>query len=156
MAVNVGDKAPSFTLYDSDKQQVSLESYQGKNIVLLFFPLAFTGVCTKELCGMRDNIGTYEKLDAQILAVSVDSLFTLDKFKQEQNYNFPLLSDFNKEVARSYDSLYEEFVLGMQGVAKRSAFVIDKTGVIRYAEVLDNAGEIPNFSAVKETLSSLN
>lgn len=156
MAVNVGDKAPSFTLYDSDKQQISLEDYQGKNVVLLFFPLAFTGVCTTELCSMRDNIGTYEKLDAQILAVSVDSLFTLDKFKQEQNYNFPLLSDFNKEVARSYDSLYEEFVLGMQGVAKRSAFVIDKTGVIRYAEVLDNAGEIPNFSAVKETLSSLN
>ena len=80
----------------------------------------------------------------------------LRKFKAEQNYNFPLLSDFNKEVSRSYNSLYEEFVLGMHGVSKRSAFVIDKKGHIRYAEVLDNAGEIPNFNAVKETLSSLN
>lgn len=156
MAVQVGDKAPGFTLYSSEKKEVSLEDYQGKNVVLLFFPLAFTGVCTEELCTMRDNIGEYEKLDAQILALSVDSLFTLEKFKAEQNYNFPLLSDFNKEVARSYNSLYEEFVLGMQGVAKRSAFVIDKKGNIRYAEVLDNAGEVPNFNAVKETLSNLN
>ena len=123
---------------------------------MLFFPLAFTGVCTEELCSMRDNIGDYEKLDAQILAVSVDSLFTLGKFKAEQNYNFPLLSDFNKEVAQTYGALYEEFVLGMKGVAKRSAFVIDKEGIVRYAEVLDSAGDLPNFSAVKETLARLN
>lgn len=156
MAVQVGAKAPAFKLYSSDKQEVSLADYEGKNVVLLFFPLAFTGVCTTELCSMRDNIADYEGLDAQILAVSVDSLFTLDKFKAEQNLNFPLLSDFNKETAVAYGALYEEFVLGMKGVAKRSAFVIDGEGVVRYAEVLDNAGELPNFEAVKETLSSLN
>lgn len=156
MAIQVGDKAPAFKLHSSDKQEVALSDYEGKNVVLLFFPLAFTGVCTTELCSMRDNIADYEGLDAQILAVSVDSLFTLDKFKSEQNLNFPLLSDFNKETAVAYGALYEEFVLGMKGVAKRSAFVIDKEGVIRYAEVLDNAGELPNFEAVKETLSALN
>lgn len=156
MALSVGDKAPDFTLYNSDKQEVSLADYKGQNVVLLFFPLAFTGVCTKELCTMRDNIADYAGLDAQILAVSVDSLFTLDKFKVEQNLNFPLLSDFNKEVSQSYDSLYENFVLGMKGVSKRSAFVIDKNGIIQYAEVLESAGDLPNFEAVKTSLSNLN
>ncbi len=156
MSIKVGDKAPNFTLYSSEKQEVSLSDYKGKNVVLLFFPLAFTGVCTTELCSMRDDIGTYEGLDAQILAVSVDSLFTLEKFKEAEKYNFPLLSDFNKVVARAYGTIYEEFVLGMKGVAKRSAFVIDKEGVIRYAEVLESAGDLPDFEAVKGTLSSLN
>lgn len=156
MAVKVGEKAPNFTLVSSDKNEISLEDYQGKNVVLLFFPLAFTGVCTKELCSMRDNIGDYEGLNAQILAVSVDSFATLAKFKAAENYNFPLLSDFNKTVSRAYGAFYEEFVLGMKGVSKRSAFVIDKEGLVRYAEVLESAGDLPNFNAVKETLSSLN
>lgn len=156
MAVKAGDRAPLFTLRDSEKNEVSLTDYSGKNVVLLFFPLAFTGVCTKELCSMRDDIGTYEGLDAVILAVSVDTLFSLAKFKEEQNLNFPLLSDFNKEVSRAYDALYSEFVLGMKGVSKRSAFVIDKEGIVRYAEVLESAGDLPNFEAVKATLASLN
>lgn len=156
MAVKVGDKAPSFSLHSSDKSEVSLDDYRGKNVVLLFFPLAFTGVCTTELCGVRDNIIDYGKLNAEVLAVSVDSFATLGQFKAQQNLNFPLLSDFNKEVAKAYGTLYEEFVLGMKGVAKRSAFVIDKEGIIRYAEVLDNAGDLPNFEAVQETLSGLN
>lgn len=101
---------------------------------------------------MRDNIADYEELDAQILAVSVDSPFTLDKFKSDQRLNFPLLSDFNKEVSQAYGSYYDEFVLGLRGVSKRSAFVIDKAGVVQYAEVLDNAGELPNFEAVKAAL----
>lgn len=153
MSVKVGDKAPSFTLHASDKSEVSLESYRGKNVVLLFFPLAFTGTCTTELCTMRDDIANYDGLDAQILAVSVDSLFSLEKYKQEQNLNFPLLSDFNKDVSKSYGSLYEEFVLGMRGVSKRSAFVIDKDGVIKYAEVLESAGDLPNFDAIKAVLA---
>ena len=153
MSIKVGDKAPSFTLHASDKSEVSLESYRGKNVVLLFFPLAFTGVCTTELCTMRDDIANYDGLDAQILAISVDSIFTLDKFKQEQNLNFPLLSDFNKEVSRSYGSLYEEFVMGMRGVSMRSAFVIDKDGVVKYAEVLESAGDLPNFDAIKAALA---
>lgn len=155
MTLKKGDKAPNFTLYNSDKEEVSLENFQGKNIVLLFFPLAFTSVCTTELCTMRDDIGTYQNLDAQILAISVDSLFTLEKFKAEQNLNFPLLSDFNKEVSRAYDCLYEDFVLGMKHVAKRSAFVIDKQGIVRYAEVLESAGDSPNFDAIKKALNKI-
>jgi Peroxiredoxin len=155
MVLKAGDSAPNFTLRASDKSEVSLENYRGKNVVLLFFPLAFTGVCTTELCSMRDDIETYEGLEAQILAISVDSLFALEKYKAEQNYNFPLLSDFNKNVSRAYGALYEDFVLDMKGVSKRSAFVVDKNGLIQYAQVLESAGDLPNFSAVKETLNGL-
>lgn len=155
MAVQIGEVAPSFTLVSSEKEPVSLSNYKGKNVVLLFFPMAFTSVCTTELCNMRDNIGIYEGLNADILAVSVDSPFTLGKFKEDQNLNFPLLSDFNKDVSRNYGAFYEEFVLGLKGVSKRAAFVIDKEGVVKYAEILDNAGELPNFPSVKETLESL-
>ena len=155
MAVQVGEKAPGFTLISSENKEVSLSDYEGKNVILLFFPMAFTGVCTTELCSMRDNIADYESLDAQILAVSVDSPFTLNKFKADQRLNFPLLSDFNKEAAPAYGSFYEEFVFGLKGVAKRSAFVIDREGTIRYAEVLESAGDLPNSKAVKETLSEM-
>jgi peroxiredoxin len=101
-------------------------------------------------------LAEYERLDAQILAISVDSLFTLAQWKMDQGFNFPMLSDFNKTVSKKYDVLYKEFVFEMKGVSKRSAFVIDKTGIVRYAEVLENAGEMPNFEAVKNTLESLN
>ena len=117
MSVTVGDKAPNFTLRAFDKSEVSLEDYRGKNVVLLFFPLAFTGVCTTELCTMRDDIASYNNTNAQVLAVSVDSLFTLEKFREDQTLNFPLLSDFNKNGAQAYGSRYEEFVLDMKGVA---------------------------------------
>lgn len=156
MALQNGQQAPEFTLRDSDKQEVKLSDYKGKNVVVLFFPLAFTGVCTAELCSLRDNMTAYNSLNAEVLAISVDSLFTLDKFKKEQGFNFPLLSDFNKDVSAAYGSLYEDFVLGMKGVSKRSAFVIDKEGMIRYAEVLEDAGKIPDFDAVQRTLSELN
>lgn len=155
MNLKIGDIAPSFTLKASDKSDVSLHDYLGKNVALFFFPLAFTGVCTKELCSIRDNKTDYENLHAEVLAISVDSLFTLAKFKSEEKYNFPLLSDWNKETSSAYGALYDEFVLGMKGVSKRSAFVIDKEGKIRYAEVLENAGELPNFAAINETLQSL-
>ncbi len=155
MAIHVGDKAPDFTLRSSDKTLVSLKNYRGQNVVLLFFPLAFTGVCTKELCLMRDSLSEYERLNAQLLAISVDSLFALDKWKQEQLFNFPLLSDFNKTVSKKYGVLYKDFVFEMKGVAKRSAFVIDREGIVRYAEVLDNAGELPNFEAIQQTLKNL-
>jgi len=155
MKIEIGQKAPAFTLNDTEKKAVSLEEYEGKNVVLLFFPLAFTSTCTAELCATRDDIASYNNANAQVFGVSVDSLFTLGKFKEEQRLNFPLLSDFNKEVSTSYDSLYSEFVLGMKGVSKRSAFVIDKDGVVQYAEVLENAGEQPNFIAIKQVLSKL-
>lgn len=153
--LKIGDKAPDFKLFSSEKKEVSLSDYKGKNVVVLFFPMAFTSVCTTELCTMRDDIAYYSGLNAEILAVSVDSPFTLAKFKEDQRLNFPLLSDFNKETSKSYDAYYEEFVMGMKGVSKRSAFVVDKEGIIRYAEVLDSAGNLPNFEAIKQTLHSL-
>jgi len=156
MSVKVGEKAPVFTLYSSDKEQVTLENFKGKKVVLLFFPLAFTSTCTVELCTIRDDISNYNDLNAQILAISVDSPQTLNRFKQDQNLNFTLLSDFNKEVSRIYDALYEEFSLGMRGVSKRAAFVIDKEGTVRYAEVLESAGDLPNFEAIKQILTKLN
>lgn len=153
MALQIGDKAPAFTLLNSETKEVSLSDYAGKKVVLLFFPLAFTGVCTAELCEMRDNIATYSDLNAEIIAISVDSPFTLAKFKEEQKLPFPLLSDFNKTTSQAYGSFYDEFVMGMKGVAKRSAFVIDEDGVIQHIEVLENAGEVPDFKAVQEALA---
>jgi glutaredoxin-dependent peroxiredoxin len=157
MPIEVGQKAPSFILYDSDKNKVSLKDFTGKNVVVLFFPLAFTGVCTKELCEVRDNIALYINTNAQVLGISVDSLFVLDKFKKEQNLNYPLLSDFNKEAAKAYDVLYETFpAFDMHGVSKRAAFVIDKEGVIQYAEVCATPGDLPSFEKINETLAALN
>lgn len=155
MSLEIGQKAPDFKLYSSDKQEVALSDFSGKNVIILFFPMAFTGTCTAELCSMRDDIASYNNLDAQVLGISVDSLFTLDKFKSDQNLNFQLLSDFNKEVSATYGSLYDTFVFGMKGVSKRSAFVVDKKGIIQYAEVLEKASDIPNFIAIKEVLSNL-
>lgn len=155
MSIQIGQQAPGFTLYDSAKNKVSLDSFKGKKVVLLFFPLAFTGTCTKELCEIRDNIGQYNNLDAEVLAISVDSLHTLAKYKEEQRLNFTLLSDFNKEISRAYDSVYELFGYNMKGVSKRSAFVIDREGRVQYAEVLENAGDVPDFNAVRATLSAI-
>jgi peroxiredoxin len=156
MALQTGEKAPLFSLYNTDKQLVSLEDYKGKNVLILFFPLAFTNVCTAELCSIRDGLAEYQSLNTEILAISVDSPQTLKHYKLSQEYNFSLLSDFNKEVSTAYGSIYELFSLGMRGVSKRSAFIIDQDGVIQYAEVLENAGEVPNFAAIKEILSNLN
>lgn len=155
MSIKVGQPAPGFTLYDTAKNKVSLEDYKGKNVLLLFFPLAFTSTCTKELCGVRDNIAYYNNVNAVVLGISVDSLFTLDKYKTEQHLNFSLLSDFNKEVSEKYETIYPVFGFDMKGVSKRSAFVVDSQGIIRYAEVLENAGEIPDFDAINTILKSL-
>ena len=155
MSIHIGDTAPDFTLFNTEKQAISLSSYHGKNVVVLFFPLAFTSTCTAELCGVRDDISNYGKMDAEVLAISVDSLFSLVKFKEEQSLNFNLLSDFNKTASQAYDSLYDTFVLEMKGVSKRSAFLIDREGVIRYAEVLESAGDVPNLDALKEILKTL-
>ena len=156
MAIAIGQTAHNFSLFDSEKNKVTLSEMKGKNVVLLFFPLAFTGVCTKELCSVRDNIATYNDTNAQVLGISVDSLFVLDKFKQEQNLNFPLLSDFNKEAAKAFDVLYEVFpAFEMQGVSKRAAFVVDKEGVIKYAEICATPGDLPDFAAIQSALQSI-
>src|SRR5688500_17528492 len=119
MTIKIGDKAPDFSLFDSDKKKQSLSDYRGSNVLLLFFPLAFTRVCTAELCDTSDNMQLYEQLNAKPIGISVDSLHTLKKFKEEQGLNFPLLSDFNKNVSELYGSLYEEFGFEMKGVSKR-------------------------------------
>jgi glutaredoxin-dependent peroxiredoxin len=154
-SIKVGQQAPDFTLYDSDKQKVTLSSYKGKNVLLLFFPQAFTGTCTKELCSTRDNIALYNEANAQVFGISVDSVFTLGKYKEEQHLNFPLLSDFNKTASTEYGSLYDSFVFDMKGVSKRSAFVIDKQGIIRYAEVLETATDLPDFTAIQKVLGDI-
>lgn len=155
MPLKVGDKAPLFSLYSDAQAQVGLADYQGRKLVVLFFPLAFTGVCTEELCTMRDALAEYNGMDTEVVAISVDSVFTLAKFKEAEGINFPLLSDFNKEVSRQYGALYDTFAFGMQGVSKRAAFVLDGEGVVKYAEVLDSAGDQPEYSAIKATLAGL-
>lgn len=154
MAIQTGQKAPDFRLLSTDRSEVTLDQYKGKKLLLLFFPLAFTGVCTAELCSTRDNISIYENADAEVLAVSVDSNATLKVFKEQNQFNFTLASDFNKNASKAYDAYYEDF-FGLHGVAKRSAFVIDAEGIIRYAEVLDNAGDLPNFEKIQQVLASL-
>jgi glutaredoxin-dependent peroxiredoxin len=156
MPLKTGDQAPEFTLLDSDKNKVSLSSHKGKNVVLLFFPAAFTSTCTKELCQTRDELSLYNDLNASVYGISVDLPFTLARYKQDQHYNFPLLSDFNKTASADYGALYDEWILGLKGVSKRASFVIDKEGVIRYAEVLENASDYPDFDKIKETLKKLN
>ena len=158
MSINILQSAPNFTLYNSEKEEVSLNDFKGsKNVLLLFFPMAFTSTCTEELCAVRDDIARYNNSNAQVIGISVDSVFTLAKYKEEQKYNFPLLSDFNKEVSSAYESLYEFFTpMMLKGVSKRAAFIIDKTGILQYKEILESAGEIPNFKVINEKLESLN
>ena len=156
MTVQVGQDAPDFTLKNTDMQDVTLSAFRGqKNVVLLFVPLAFTGVCTTELCSVRDNLNSYAQLNAEVLGLSVDSPFAQKAWKEKEQLSFTLLSDFNRQVVQAYGAQYDNLI-GLQGVAKRAAFVIDKQGKIRYAEVLENARELPNFDQINATLKSLN
>ena len=155
MAIEVGQLAPDFTLFSDEKKPVTLSGYRGKNVVINFFPAAYTGVCTAQLCDSRDNMKKYESLNAEVLGISVDSPFALAKFKADNAYNFPLLSDFNKTVIDTYGLYLEKFVFGMVGVSKRAILVIDTEGVVRYAEVTPSAGDTPNFAAVRTALEAL-
>ena len=146
-------QASDFTLYSSELKEISLADYVGKKVVIHFFPMAFTGVCTTQLCTMRDTFGYYDELGAEIVAISVDSPFTLAKFKEENNYPFPLLSDFNKEISQAYGAYYDEFVFNLKGVSKRAAFVLDENHKIVYAEVLESAGDLPDFNAIREAVN---
>jgi peroxiredoxin len=152
MSLQQGQPAPQFILISSGLKSVSLADFKGRKVVIHFFPLAFTGVCTTQLCTMRDSFGYYDGLNAVILGISVDSPFTLAKFKEENNYQFDLLSDFNKEVSTAYSAIYDQFVMGLKGVSKRAAFVIDEEQNIIYAEVLEDAGQLPDFEAIAETV----
>ena len=154
MSLQVGDKAPDFKLFSSELKEVSLADYKGQKLVIHFFPLAFTGTCTTQLCTMRDSFGYYEGMNTAIVGVSIDSPFTLAKYKEVEAYQFPLLSDFNKEASQAYGAFYEEFKFNLKGVSKRAAFVIDEDGNIAYAEVLEDAGDLPNFDAIKKAVAA--
>ena len=154
MAVDVGSKAPDFTLTNQDRQPVKLSEQKGKPVVLAFFPAAFSSVCTKELCTFRDAMARLNSAQAQVYGISVDTFFTLKAFQDAQGYNFPLLSDFNKQAIREF-GVFNEDMIGLKGIAKRAVFVIDKDGIVRHKEVLEDARNEPNYDAVFKTLASL-
>jgi len=154
MSATVGSKAPDFTLMNENREPVTLSSQKGHPVVLAFFPAAFSGVCTKELCTFRDSMAKLNNAKAQVYGISVDTFFTLAAFKKDQNLNFPLLSDFNKDVIRAYGAFNEDMI-GLKGIAKRSTFVIDGDGIVRHAEVLDDARNEPNYDKVFDTLAKL-
>ncbi|MEZ5275988.1 MAG: redoxin domain-containing protein [Opitutaceae bacterium] len=156
MALAKGVKAPDFAL--KSKQPEGLVEYKlsdnfGKRpTVLLFFPLAFTSVCESELCSIRDSMKDYEDLNAAVYGISVDSPFSLEVFARQNKLNFPLLSDFNKQVSQAYDVLYAD-LLGFKGVSKRSAFVVGSDGNILFSSSSDDAKVLPDFNAVKAALA---
>lgn len=154
MSVDVGSAAPDFTLVDQDRQEVTLSALRGRPVVLAFFPGAFSSTCTAELCHFRDSMARLNAVHAQVLGISVDTFFTLKAFRDSQQYTFPLLSDFNKEVIRQYDVFFENMI-GLKGLAKRAVFVIDAAGVIRHKEVVEDARNEPNYDAVFATLGAL-
>lgn len=155
MKLIIGQKAPSINSFDSERNPFSLTALQGHNVVLHFFPAAFTSTCTKQLCTSRDDIAYYNTMNAKVIGISTDSVYVLHKYKQEQNLNFSLVSDYNKIISFDYGAQYETFNFGMQGTSRRAAFVIDKNGIIRYAQVLDNASDLPDFNKIKEILNEL-
>ena len=156
MALKIGDKAPDFTLYDTEKKSRSLKEFLGQKSVLAFYPGAFTGVCTKEMCALRDSMSRFNDMNARVVGISVDGPIANKAFATQNNIQFPLLSDFDRAVVKSYDILLENFA-GLTGysVAKRSVFVLDKGGVIRYAWVSDNPGVEPNYEEVAKAVSSI-
>jgi peroxiredoxin len=155
MSVDVGSKAPDFTLTNQDRQPVTLSEQRGKPVVLAFFPAAFSSVCTKELCTFRDALSQLNQVNAQVYGISVDTFFTLKAFQDQQKLPFPLLSDFNKEVIRAY-GVFNEDMIGLKGIAKRAVFVIDRDGVVRYREVLEDARNEPDYVKVLGSVSALN
>ena len=153
-ALKIGDKAPDFKLVGTDLSPVTLNDFKGKNLILHFFPLAFTSVCTAQMCTARDEKSDYASLNASVIGASVDSPFVLKKFSTENGLNFKLASDFNRTISANYGVLFEGNFMGLSKFSKRSAFVIDREGIIQYAEVTDGKS-LPNFEAIKETLAKL-
>lgn len=153
-ALQKGSKAPEFSLVGTDLTPITLASYKGKNLVLHFFPLAFTSVCTVQMCTANDDENDYSSLNAEVIGVSVDSPFVLKKFAEENNLKFSLGSDFNRNVSTAYGVLFEDDFLGISRFAKRSAFVIDGNGIIQYAEITDGKS-LPSFENIKNTLAQI-
>jgi peroxiredoxin len=155
MALPIGTKAPLFTLFNTERKEISLNDFEGKIVIINFFPAAFTRVCTEQLCSSRDSKGFYDELGATVLGISVDMPFSLKAFKEKNNINYELLSDFNKRTIHEYEMYHCNFILGLKGVAKRGVLVINKNGLIAYSEETPNPSVQVNFSRIKETLDNL-
>lgn len=160
--LNIGDSAPDFkltTLAEDGPVHVSLSENSGSPVVLLFVPMAFTGVCTKELCSVTSELSEYEALGAKVIAISGDNPFAQAAWAEKEGIGITLASDYEHDVASAYGIAYESFLpdknLNMGGVPKRSAFVIDAQGIIQYAESNDNPGELPSFTDIKAKLNEL-
>jgi peroxiredoxin len=154
MSAEVGSTAPDFTLPNQDREPVTLSQQRGRPVVLAFFPAAFSSTCEKELCTFRDSLGRLSRANAQIYGISVDTFFALKAFADQQRLPFPLLSDFNKQAIRDFGVVNEDMI-GLKEIAKRSVFVLDKTGVIRYREVLDDGRLEPDYQKVFDAVASL-
>jgi glutaredoxin-dependent peroxiredoxin len=154
MTVDVGSKAPDFTLTNQDREPVTLSALRGRPVVLAFFPAAFSSVCTKELCTFQDQLARLNQATARVFGISVDTFFTLKAFQADQKLAFPLLSDFNKQVIRDY-GVFNEDMIGLKGIARRAVFVLDRDGVVRHREVLDDARNEPDYEKVFSVLAAL-
>jgi peroxiredoxin len=153
MAVQEGEAAPGFTLPARPRENVDVGEHLGRDkVVLLFFPLAFSSTCTAEMCRMRDDWARWQELDARVFGITVDSPFVTDRFRQAERIPFPILSDFNREVAGRYGVLYEE-LLGLRGVPKRAAFVIGRDGNVAYRWVSEDAGVEPPYEEVRQAVA---
>lgn len=148
MKIEIGQPAIDFTLNDNENNPFTLSAHRGKRVVMLFFPKAFTDVCTEELCSVRDTLSDYNELNATVVGISCDTVEVLNKFKSDQQLNFPLLSDETREVSFNYGSLYQSAPDDMGGVSKRSAFIIDENGIVLHTEVLEDGFQIPDLNAV--------
>ena len=163
MPLAVGTKAPDFTLSTKTAEgpkHVKLSDNFGKrNTLLLFFPMAFTGTCTAEMCEVSSGLSAYSNMNAAVYGISGDNPFAQEAWAQKEKITVPLLSDYEHKVAKAYDAMYDSFLpqlnLGMAGVAKRAAFIIDKNGVIQYAESNDDAKQLPNFDKIKAKLAEV-
>jgi peroxiredoxin len=157
MVLRIGQRVPDFSLPDTDKKERKLSEFTQKGkTVLLFFPFAFSGVCDTEMCKFRDSGNKLNSMNAQVVGISVDSLFALKVFGQTYNLQFPLLSDFNKKVSKAYGVLHETWVaFGYKGVSKRAAFVLDGKGILRYKWVTDAPSNEPPYDEIISVLGKL-
>ncbi len=155
MSIEINSKAPDFKLFDTDRKERSLNEFKGKKVVLAFFPGAFTGVCTKEMCAFRDSMSNLNNLNAQVIGISVDAPFSNKAFSEANNLNFPILSDYTRKVSEAYGGLYNDFI-GLQGysASKRSVFVIDQSGVVRYKWITEEPGKEPPYDEITNILNS--
>jgi len=153
--LQIGQKAPAFKLLDTEKNEVSLDQYKGKNLVIFFFPMAWTGNCTKEMCAVQEDYNGYSGMNAEVIGISVDTFFALKKFKEEFKLSFTLLSDFNKQVIRDYDMVHHDFAFGYKDVAKRATIVLDKEGVVQFMQILPSPGDFPDMDAIKAAVKKL-